>query len=81
MKLFLGLLFLFGSLFASVDINNASEEELVTLKGIASITAKEIIKYRTDNCFENISDLKNVKGIGLKTVEKNKDNLTIGECK
>ena len=70
-----------GFLFASVSLNTASEKELATLKGVGSKKAMEIVKYRESNgCFESIEDLAKVKGIGKKTVEKNRDNLILGDC-
>ena len=46
MKLLLIITVLYSFLFAAVDINNASLEELVTLKDIGKKKAKRIIKYR-----------------------------------
>lgn len=81
MKILVSLLVWFGLLFGSVDINTASEKELVTLKGIGMSKAKAIVEYRDANCFKTVDDLAKVKGIGRKTVEKNLDNLTVSECK
>lgn len=82
MRLFLGLMLSLTLLFAGVDINNAGEKELAQLKGIGTAKAKEIIAYRDANgCFSSINDLAKVKGIGEKTVAKNADALTLGECK
>jgi competence ComEA-like helix-hairpin-helix protein len=50
-----------------VDINNATEKELITLPGVGPKTAKEIVAARP---FRTIDDLKNVKGIGDKTFDK-----------
>ena len=47
-----------------VDINNATEKELITLPGVGAKTAKEIVAARP---FKTVDDLKNVKGIGDKT--------------
>jgi len=77
MTLFLGIAFL----FASVDINKATEKEFTTLKGIGAKKAKTIVDYRTSiKCFKSINELTKVKGIGKATVLKNKDNLTISKC-
>ncbi len=35
---------------------------------------------KTNGCFKSIDELAKVKGIGKKTVEKNRDNLTLGQC-
>ena len=68
-------------LFGSIDINTASVKELSGLHGIGTKKAEAILAYRDTKCFENISELSRVKGIGKKTVEKNIDNLTTSKCK
>ena len=76
--LFLGI----ASLFASVDINNATVKEFSTLKGVGAKKATAIVKYRESiKCFKSIDELKKVKGIGKSTMLKNKDDLILGECK
>lgn len=51
-----------------VDINSATEQELMTLPGIGSSKAKAIIEYREINGrFTKIEDLKKVSGIGEAT--------------
>ena len=81
MRLFLTLIASFGLLFASVDINSASKKELTSLKGIGEKKAEAIIEYRKSHCFKSVDELTNIKGIGKKIIEKNRDNLTVGECK
>jgi competence protein ComEA len=68
-------------LFGSVDINNASKEELTTLNGISDKKAEAIIEYRKHKCFEKADDLANVKGIGEKIVKKNKEQIITGACR
>lgn len=73
---------LLSLLFASIDINNASEKELQELYGIGVKKAQAIIEYREKNgCFSSIDALLKVKGIGAKTLEKNRENLIAGKCK
>lgn len=76
-------MFVFGVslLFGAVDINNADQEELSSLNGVGIKKADAIIKYRKNHCFDSVDELIEVKGIGSKTVEKNRDNLTVGKCK
>lgn len=81
MKIFTILLVLVSMLFGAVDINSANQEKLSSLSGIGLKKADAIIEYRKINCFNNIYELVEVKGIGSKTVEKNRDNLTVGKCK
>lgn len=60
-----------------ISINTASKEELMTLTGIGESKAEKIIEYRNNNKFTDISEIKNVKGIGESIFEKIKDNITI----
>ena len=63
-----------------VDINKASREELMTLSGIGESRAADIIKYREENGdFSRIEDIMLVSGIGEKTFEEIKEQITVGE--
>lgn len=53
----------------AVNINVASADELVILKGIGPKLAERIITYRMASEFETIEEIKNVKGIGEKKFE------------
>lgn len=58
----------------SVNINTASAEEIAeALSGVGMSKAQKIIEYREQNGpFAHIDELVNVKGIGLRTVDKNR---------
>lgn len=63
---------------ALVNINQASEQELEELQGIGPVLAKRIVEYRQANGrFEHLEDLKNVAGIGDKTFEKFRHQITL----
>ena len=63
---------------STVNINRASEGELVSLHGIGSSKAKAIILYREMfSGFKTVDELAKVKGIGAKTVEKNRGRLRV----
>lgn len=54
-----------------IDINTASIDELLKIKGIGESTAKKIIEFREKNGpFSSIDHLKSVKGIGEKKLAK-----------
>lgn len=74
------LLFLATSAFAKVNINTADAKELATLPGIGQVKAEAIVSYRKANGnFKSIDDLKAVKGVGDKVVEKIKPEATLGK--
>ncbi|MBM9538107.1 ComEA family DNA-binding protein [Desulfobulbus alkaliphilus] len=74
------VLFLATAGFARVNINTANGDELATLPGIGQVKAESIIEYRTVNGdFKSVADLTKVSGIGDKTLERIKDNITIDE--
>jgi competence protein ComEA len=61
-----------------IDINTADIDELCTLPGIGEKRAEDIIRYRTtQGLFTEPEDIMNVKGIGNKTFEKIKDQITV----
>ena len=80
-KLFLAVLasLSFSFALAAVDLNTATVEQLSTLKGIKAKKATAIVEYRQKNgAFKSVDDLKNVPGIGQKTVDKLRSELTVG---
>lgn len=62
-----------------VSLNQASATELQDkLNGIGEKKAQAIVEYREKNGkFKSIDELKNVKGIGDKLLEKNRSNLAL----
>jgi competence protein ComEA len=76
--IFLVLLTLSGFVAAAqIDINSASAEDIAkSLTGIGPSKASAIVKYREANGpYEKISDLIQVKGVGKKTLDANRDKI------
>ena len=65
---------------AAVNINTATQDEFVALhKGLGPAKAQAIIDYRKANGpFKSVDDLRHVKGIGAKRLEKLRPELTVG---
>ncbi len=61
-----------------ININTAGSEELQQISGIGPVTAEKIIRYREENgAFGSVEDITNVSGIGEKTLEKMKPQITV----
>ncbi|HOP21761.1 MAG TPA: ComEA family DNA-binding protein [Gammaproteobacteria bacterium] len=72
-------LVLFSQSLFAVNINTADAKSLAEeLNGIGVKKAQAIVDYRTEHGdFKTIESLTEVKGIGLKTVEKNRDAIEL----
>ena len=64
-----------------IDLNKATYEELISLKGIGPKKAENILalKKSLGGKFTSVEQLTQIKGIGKKTVEKLKKYLFVGE--
>lgn len=61
-----------------VNINLASEEELMKISGVGKKKAEDIIKYRQEKGeFKTKEDIMKIKGIGKGTFEKIKDSIEV----
>ena len=63
-----------------IDINAASAEELMQIKGIGRVIAENIVSYRENvGYFYSVEDLTNVDGIGNKKLDNIRDYVYISE--
>ena len=61
-----------------LNINKASQEELMTLPDIGETLAKRIIEYREKNgVFKTIDEITEVEGIGEKKLDKLRDQIKV----
>lgn len=71
-----------ASAFAAgkVNVNTADAATIAsTLNGVGESKAEAIVAYReAHGPFKSAEQLAEVKGIGLKTVEKNRDRIEVG---
>ena len=65
----------------NVNINTADAATLADgLNGVGIKKAQAIVDYRKQHgAFKTVNDLSKVKGINDKLIEKNKDNITLGQ--
>jgi competence protein ComEA len=52
---------------AVINLNEASEDQLVLLPGVGPSRATAIVNYRRQHPFKHIEELQRIKGIGKKT--------------
>ncbi len=60
-----------------VNINTATKKELVALKHVGDKLADRIVEYRSKHPFKSIEEIMQVKGIGQKVFDANKDMITV----
>jgi len=81
-KMYFALLFVLlcaVAAFAALDLNTATKEQLDALPGIGQKKAEAIIQYRKEKGpFKSIEQLKEVSGIGEKTFQGIKSEITVG---
>ncbi len=68
-----------GAFAAPVNINKAGAEEIaVALKGIGIKKAREVVVFREKHGpFKSVEQLRDVKGFGAKTIEKNRQDIRL----
>lgn len=61
-----------------INLNTATKEELMTLKGIGQARAEDIIRYRQEHgAFQAIEEIMNVSGIKEGAFQKIKEDITV----
>jgi competence protein ComEA len=61
-----------------MDVNQATLEQLRTLPGIGPTLAARIVEARRQQPFTKVEDLRRVKGVGVKTLERLRPHVAVG---
>jgi comEA protein len=63
-----------------INLNAANSEQLQEVPGIGPATAEKILKMRKSyGAFQSVDDLRAIKGIGPKRLDKMRKYLTVGK--
>ncbi|MBN2824692.1 MAG: helix-hairpin-helix domain-containing protein [Campylobacterales bacterium] len=62
------------------ELNSASKEDLMKIKGIGESKAEAIIKYRKKKKFTSVDDVVSVRGIGEALAKNIKNDIKNGEA-
>ena len=66
---------------AKVNLNTATVEQLVELKGLGEAKAQKIVEYRKKHKFTSVDQIVEISGIGEKLLEKLRNQLTVEKKK
>jgi len=66
-----------------VNVNTATAEEIAeSLKGVGLSKAEAIVSYRSEHGdFKHADELVNVKGIGIRTIDINREYIKLSDSK
>lgn len=64
-----------------VDLNSASQPQLIALPGVGPALAGRIIEYREKRRFERVEDLQRVRGIGSAKYAKLRPLVSVGAAR
>ena len=66
----------------AIDLNDADEQQLMSVPGIGKTLAVRIIEFRKEHGpFRRVEDLLKVKGVGEKSLTKLRPHITVGESR
>jgi len=80
MKKILVLLALTASFLAAINVQQASKDELMCIKGIGEKKASAILKYRKENKLKSADDLLEIKGFGKVLVRNVQNDIKSVAC-
>jgi competence protein ComEA len=70
-----------AALAERIDVNHATAEELRGLPGIGPTLSQRIVEARAKQPFRSVEDLRRVRGIGAKTLERLRPYVVVGDSR
>ena len=80
-KIFFLMAISISLLFSAINVQTASKDELMCIKGIGEKKAESVLKYRKSHKLKSADDLIEIKGFGevlIKNVKKNIKSVACG---
>ena len=81
MKKILVMLALTASFLAAINVQKASKDELICIKGIGEKKASSVLQYRKTHKLKSADDLLEIKGFGKVLVNNVQKNILSAACK
>ena len=79
-KIFLSMVTMVSFSFSAINLQTASKNELMCIKGIGAKKAEAIIAYRKSNKLKSPEDLLKIKGFGKGLIAKVKNGEKTAKC-
>ncbi len=67
-------------LFSAINVQTASKEELMCIKGIGEKKAEAVLKYRKSHKLKSMDDLIEIKGFGKALINNLKKDIKSAAC-
>lgn len=76
-KILVILLMTVSFMFAALNLNTATKDELMAIKGIGEKKAKQIITFRKKHEIKSVDDLSQLKGFGPTLISNIKNEIKV----
>lgn len=77
MKKLIAIFMLSSSFLFAINLQTATKEELMGIKGIGEKKAEQILEYRKVNSIKSPEDLRNIKGFGDSIINNVKNDVEV----
>jgi len=77
MKKIIAMLVLCSSFVLAINLQTATKEELMNIKGIGEKKAEQILEYRKINSIKSLEDLRNIKGFGDSIINNIRNDVKV----